>query len=231
MRDLESLSNRVLDNLSALKSLTIRNCGKLESLPEEGLPNLTSLEVLVIVSCGRLNCLPMNGLCGLSSLRKLHVACCDKFTSLSEGVRHLTALKDLNLFECPELNSLLESMELDIVDVNTHPPSPIGPLNDLIIPFTVAWGQRWLPSSGEFNTIKFFPAFMSLTLDLIGRYVLPDRSVLPIMYRHLDLSYIMDAHYKACLYAGINTSGINGEVMSGLEYMHLFYHFDLIILV
>jgi hypothetical protein len=42
---------------------------------------------------------------------------------------------------------------------------------------------------------------------------------------------IMDAHYKACLYAGINTSGINGEVMSGLEYMNLFYHFDLIILV
>lgn len=24
---------------------------------------------------------------------------------------------------------------------------------------------------------------------------------------------IVDAHYKACLYAGINVSGINGEVM------------------
>lgn len=26
---------------------------------------------------------------------------------------------------------------------------------------------------------------------------------------------IVDSHYKACLYAGINISGINGEVMSG----------------
>lgn len=26
---------------------------------------------------------------------------------------------------------------------------------------------------------------------------------------------IVDAHYKACLYAGINISGINGEVMPG----------------
>uniref|UniRef100_A0A453NSQ4 Uncharacterized protein n=1 Tax=Aegilops tauschii subsp. strangulata TaxID=200361 RepID=A0A453NSQ4_AEGTS len=25
----------------------------------------------------------------------------------------------------------------------------------------------------------------------------------------------MDAHYKACLYAGINISSINGEVMPG----------------
>lgn len=25
----------------------------------------------------------------------------------------------------------------------------------------------------------------------------------------------MDAHYKACLYAGIDISGINGEVMPG----------------
>jgi hypothetical protein len=111
MPDLESLSNRVLDNLSALKNLEIWNCGKLESLPEEGLRNLNSLEVLEIWSCGRLNCLPMNGLCGLSSLRKLHVGHCDKFTSLSEGVRHLTALENLELNGCPELNSLPESMQ------------------------------------------------------------------------------------------------------------------------
>lgn len=26
---------------------------------------------------------------------------------------------------------------------------------------------------------------------------------------------IVDAHYKACIYAGINISGINGEVMPG----------------
>ncbi|XP_011038423.1 PREDICTED: putative disease resistance protein RGA4 [Populus euphratica] len=111
MRDLESLSNRVLDNLSALKSLRIFDCGKLESLPEEGLRNLNSLEVLRIWNCGRLNCLPMDGLCGLSSLRNLSVEFCNKFTSLSEGVRHLTALEDLRLYGCPELNSLPESIQ------------------------------------------------------------------------------------------------------------------------
>jgi hypothetical protein len=111
MPDLESLSNRVLNNLSALKRLYISFCGKLESLPEEGLRNLNSLEVLEIWYCGRLNCLPMDGLCGLSSLRRLFVICCDKFTSLSEGVRHLTALEDLCLKRCPELNSLPQSIQ------------------------------------------------------------------------------------------------------------------------
>ncbi|KAG6742153.1 hypothetical protein POTOM_055441 [Populus tomentosa] len=111
MRDLEYLSNRVLDNLSALKSLRIFECEELESLPEEGLRNLNSLEVLEICSCPRLNCLPMNGLCGLSSLRRLRIQCCDKFTSLSEGVRHLMALEDLGLVACPELNSLPESIQ------------------------------------------------------------------------------------------------------------------------
>jgi hypothetical protein len=111
MRDLESLSNRVLDNLSALKRLSIWGCGKLESLPEEGLRNLNSLESLYITGCGRLNCLPMDGLCGLSSLRVLFVQLCDKFTSLSEGLRHLTALENLELYGCPELNSLPESIQ------------------------------------------------------------------------------------------------------------------------
>ncbi|XP_034919401.2 putative disease resistance protein RGA4 [Populus alba] len=109
--DLESLSNKVLDNLSALKSLTIWGCGKLESLPAEGLRNLNSLEVLYIYGCQRLNCLPMNGLCGLSSLRRLRIQWCDKFTFLSEEMRHLTALEDLKLEECPELDSLPESIQ------------------------------------------------------------------------------------------------------------------------
>jgi len=53
----------------------------------------------------------MDGLCGLSSLRNLSVRICDKFTSLSEGVRHLTVLEDLLLDRCPELNSLPESIQ------------------------------------------------------------------------------------------------------------------------
>lgn len=34
---------------------------------------------------------------------------------------------------------------------------------------------------------------------------------------------IVDAHYKACLYAGINISGINGEVMPGQVYVLHFF--------
>uniref|UniRef100_A0A6N2LDW3 Rx N-terminal domain-containing protein n=1 Tax=Salix viminalis TaxID=40686 RepID=A0A6N2LDW3_SALVM len=111
MRDLQSLSNKVFDNLSALKRLCIDDCDALESLPEEGLRNLTSLEVLLIWSCGRLNSLPMNGLYSLTSLRRLEIRNCDNLASLTEGVRHLTALEDLLLLRCPELNTLPESIQ------------------------------------------------------------------------------------------------------------------------
>lgn len=38
---------------------------------------------------------------------------------------------------------------------------------------------------------------------------------------------IVDAHYKACLYAGINISGINAEVMPGQvnpKYTYFYHH-------
>lgn len=38
---------------------------------------------------------------------------------------------------------------------------------------------------------------------------------------------IVDAHYKACLYAGINISGINGEVMPGQVKESDIYFLDL----
>ncbi|KAJ6734187.1 LEUCINE-RICH REPEAT-CONTAINING [Salix purpurea] len=109
--DLQSLSNKVFDNLSALKRLCIDDCDALESLPEEGLRNLTSLEVLDIWGCGKLNSQSMNGLCSLTSLRRLHIRHCDNLASLTEGVRHLTALEHLIFYECPELNSLPESIQ------------------------------------------------------------------------------------------------------------------------
>ncbi|KAJ6735208.1 hypothetical protein OIU79_002304 [Salix purpurea] len=83
LRDLQSLSNKVFDNLSSLKRLTITCCDTLKSLPEEGLQNLTSLEYL-------------------------HIASCDNLASLTEGVRHLTALEHLELIACPKLNTLPE---------------------------------------------------------------------------------------------------------------------------
>ncbi|KAJ6370847.1 hypothetical protein OIU77_001368 [Salix suchowensis] len=111
MRDLQSFSNKVFDNLPSLKSLWVSGCEALESLPEEGFRNMTSLEDLHIDYCGRLNSLPVNGLYGLSSLRILWISGCDNLASLTEGVRHLTALEQLDLNACPELNSLPENIQ------------------------------------------------------------------------------------------------------------------------
>ncbi|GFZ16347.1 hypothetical protein Acr_25g0007560 [Actinidia rufa] len=61
---------RALTRLVALKSLHIHECPKLESLPEEGLQGLESLQFLEILDC-------------------------EKLSSLSEGLRYLTALENL----------------------------------------------------------------------------------------------------------------------------------------
>ncbi|XP_062174545.1 putative disease resistance protein RGA4 [Alnus glutinosa] len=64
--------------LSKLKSITLDSIKDLETLPEEGLKNLTSLKSLTIRGCNKLN-------------------------SLSQGIQHLAALQELDLFGCPEL--------------------------------------------------------------------------------------------------------------------------------
>ncbi|XP_059428699.1 disease resistance protein RGA2-like [Corylus avellana] len=64
--------------LSKLKSMLLNSIEDLEALPEEWLQNLTSLEYLNIKYCNRLN-------------------------SLSPGIQHLTALQNLVLFNCREL--------------------------------------------------------------------------------------------------------------------------------
>jgi len=64
--------------LSKLKSINLDSIEDLETLPEEGLKKLTSLKSLRIQRCNRLN-------------------------SLSPGIQHLSALQDLNLADCPEL--------------------------------------------------------------------------------------------------------------------------------
>ncbi|CAL5402110.1 unnamed protein product [Camellia sinensis] len=49
-----------------------------------------------------------------------------------------------------------------------------------------------------------------------GGYPRPQRTIL--LWAGADKGFgrdVVDSHYKVCLYAGINTSGINGEVMPG----------------
>ncbi|CAK9140020.1 unnamed protein product [Ilex paraguariensis] len=109
LRNLKTLSHQ-LDNLSALKQLTVNHCDSLEYLPD-GLKNLRSLERLELRDCDSLTSLPATGLQGLSSLRMLWIRYCKKLSCLSEGVKHLTALQNLDIIGCPEMTFLPEDMQ------------------------------------------------------------------------------------------------------------------------
>jgi Leucine-rich repeat (LRR) protein len=64
--------------LSKLKLIQLSDIVDLETLPEEWLKNLTSLESLSVSDCNRLK-------------------------SISQGIQHLTALHELKIVNCPEL--------------------------------------------------------------------------------------------------------------------------------
>jgi len=71
-----------LGSLTALHSLTIRDCNRLAALPE-GMINLTALQSLSMHDCDLLNALP-EGFFNLTALRKLHISIW-KLESLPEG--------------------------------------------------------------------------------------------------------------------------------------------------
>ncbi|KAG8379588.1 hypothetical protein BUALT_Bualt07G0104500 [Buddleja alternifolia] len=102
--------SRVLDNLSALKSLSIDSCSNLESLPE-GLKSLNSLETLDISSCDGLKSFPATILEGLSSLRSLLFQNCKKLKPLLGPLQSATALQCLLINGCPEMDYLPDSLQ------------------------------------------------------------------------------------------------------------------------
>ncbi|KAK4410147.1 putative disease resistance protein RGA1 [Sesamum angolense] len=78
---IRTISN-VLDDLSALKTLSLYGCSNLESLPDE-LKNLNSLEELEVKGCDGLISFPAVILEDLSSLRSLSFENCKKLKPLS----------------------------------------------------------------------------------------------------------------------------------------------------
>ncbi|KAJ6959719.1 hypothetical protein NC653_037928 [Populus alba x Populus x berolinensis] len=139
LRDLQSLSNKVLDNLTALKSqighltslqyLRIHNCPNLMSLPE-GVQSLSNLSKLIIDNCPNLKKrgkipgrkhralslenvdvqkLPKS-IGDLKHLRYLDVSG-SRIKTLPGSIASLQNLRDLYLFGCSELNSLPESIQ------------------------------------------------------------------------------------------------------------------------
>ncbi|KAG5227346.1 disease resistance protein [Salix suchowensis] len=109
LRDLQSLSNKVFDNLSALKSLWIDGCYALESLPES-IQHLTSLQSLSITDCKELASLP-NQIGYLTSLPSLVIRDCPNLGSLPDGLQNLSNLRRLMINNCPYLTERCKKEE------------------------------------------------------------------------------------------------------------------------
>lgn len=101
----------VLDNLFALKTLSLDGCSNLETLTE-GLTSLKSLERLDIRSCDGLRSFPAIILEDLSSLRSLSFQNCKKLKPLSGPLKVVPNLRSLLINGLPELEVLPESMQL-----------------------------------------------------------------------------------------------------------------------
>ncbi|KAJ0082400.1 hypothetical protein Patl1_10148 [Pistacia atlantica] len=100
--DLVYLPYEILQNLSFLREMYIRNFKKLKGFATD-LVSLSGLKSLTICQCPELEAFPEQVLEGLNSLQHLTLERCIKFSNLSEGLRHLSALESLTLNGCPEL--------------------------------------------------------------------------------------------------------------------------------
>ncbi|KAF9593126.1 hypothetical protein IFM89_020336 [Coptis chinensis] len=99
-----------LENLSTVTKLCIWRCGGLESVTE-GLRNLTSLERLRIVNCGSLKSLSESSLQHLTALQQLEIWDCPELEVMSVDFQHLISLQDLELYWLPQLTSLPEEIQ------------------------------------------------------------------------------------------------------------------------
>ena len=88
-------------NLTCLQSLLIHHFPKLKELPNE--PFSLDLEDLSILSCGELESLPEQIWEGLQSLQTMKIGYCEGLRCLPEGIRHLTSLEFLNIYDSPTL--------------------------------------------------------------------------------------------------------------------------------
>ncbi|GLT82935.1 hypothetical protein SLE2022_012550 [Rubroshorea leprosula] len=86
-----------LSTCTSLKFLSIESCNSLESAPS--LDGLSSLETLSIKRCGGLTSLP-NGLSSCTALEALIISNCKNLISISEDLRDLRSLVELEITCC-----------------------------------------------------------------------------------------------------------------------------------
>ncbi|GMJ13364.1 hypothetical protein like AT3G14470 [Hibiscus trionum] len=102
--------------LSKLKVMHIDGIIDLVSFPEKRLHHLTSLQHLSIENCPHLVCLTEESMESLISLRFFDIRCCEMLKSLFKGFKHLTALEELEIKECRELD-LSKDVEENVVEL------------------------------------------------------------------------------------------------------------------
>ncbi|KAK4709012.1 hypothetical protein R3W88_029937 [Solanum pinnatisectum] len=102
--NLKTLSTQLLKSLTSLEDLRIGNLPQIQSMLEEGLPSslshLTSLQSLGIFSCHQLQSLSLP-----SSLSELNIEDCPNLQSLSESALP-SSLYELTIARCANLQSL-----------------------------------------------------------------------------------------------------------------------------
>ncbi|TYH81367.1 hypothetical protein ES332_D03G195700v1 [Gossypium tomentosum] len=90
-----------LSTSTCLKELDLYCCPDLSSIPN--LDGFSSLQDLSVQGCP-LEVLPITG--GCSSLEKLRICHCEKLSKIGDGLSTSTCLKELELFNCPDLSSI-----------------------------------------------------------------------------------------------------------------------------
>ncbi|KAM3691152.1 hypothetical protein ACJW31_09G173900 [Castanea mollissima] len=213
LRYLDLSENRIIKQLPdsicklhSLQTLLLGGCSNLERLPK-GIRDIISLRFLIVTTkhtcmsenavgcfeslrhleiggCENLKCL-FEGMEGrLTYLRTLIVDTCPRLSSLSLGIKHLTALETLEIVDCEEL-SLMEMEGEDNQD-------PKLSLQNLIIkglPKLEVLPQ-WLKGSastlrllwiGECENLKAFPEWLPRlkSLHRLGIFNCPKLSYLP----------------------------------------------------
>lgn len=100
---------------STLKELEIQNCKNLESLPKDMIHNNSSLEFLKISGCPSVTSFPRGtfGLPAVTSsvvmnLKQLIINDCANLQFLPEGLHNLIHLNNLEITECPLVESITE---------------------------------------------------------------------------------------------------------------------------
>ncbi|KAI5075556.1 hypothetical protein GOP47_0009632 [Adiantum capillus-veneris] len=105
---LENLPAAAL-NASSLKRLEISSCGRLVTLlPDVEIGNMTSLTEVIVEYCSEVRRLPA-GILNASSLEKLKIQFCGSLVDLIPHgeVSNMTSLKELSIGQCPSLSRLL----------------------------------------------------------------------------------------------------------------------------